>query len=73
MFLMESSSRMTSTLNVEVNEQLLRDFRSFAVQNRGRIYGALKPEVELALRNHLIMNGFIAEDSGDSTDGGDSS
>ena len=62
-----------ATLNVKVNEQLLRDFRSFAVQNRGRIHGALKPEVEIALRNHLIANGFLAEDSGDGTYGGDSS
>lgn len=64
---------MNTTLNVKVNEQLLRDFRSFAVQNRGRIHGALKPEVEIALRNHLIANGFLAEDSGEDTHGGDSS
>jgi len=62
-----------ATLNVKVNEQLLRDFRSFAVQNRGRIHGALKPEVEIALRNHLIVNGFLAKDSSDGTHGGDSS
>lgn len=60
-------------LVVDVEEQLLRDFRCFAVQERGRIYGALKPEVELALRNHMIMNGFLRENSSDEVDGGDSS
>ena len=40
-------------LAVELNEQLLEDFRRFAVNKRGKIYGVLKPEVELALRNHL--------------------
>jgi hypothetical protein len=48
-------------LVVEIEEKLLIDFRSFAVQNRGKIYGALKPEVELALHNHLIANGFLRE------------
>lgn len=38
---------------VDVNEELLKKFRSFAVKKHGRIYGVLKPEVELALRNHL--------------------
>jgi hypothetical protein len=42
-----------SLLAVEVNEQLLEDFRRFAVNKHGKIYGVLKPEVELALRNHI--------------------
>ena len=59
-------NKMTSTLNVEIDEQLLRDFRCFAVQKCGKIHGALKPEVELALRNHLITNGCESADGGDS-------
>ena len=42
-----------SILNVEVEDKLLDDFRKLAVNKRGKIYGVLKPEVELALRNHL--------------------
>ena len=42
-----------SLLAVEIDERLLMDFRKFAVAKHGRIYRALKPEVELALRNHL--------------------
>ena len=40
-------------LAVDLNEQLLEDFRRFAVNKHGMIYGVLKPEVELALRSHL--------------------
>ena len=40
-------------LAVDLNEQLLEDFRRFAVNKHGKIYGVLKPEVELALRSHL--------------------
>jgi hypothetical protein len=42
-----------SLLVVNMDEQLLEDFRRFAVNKHGKIYGVLKPEVELALRNHL--------------------
>jgi len=42
-----------SLLAVDIDERLLMDFRRFAVAKHGRIYRALKPEVELALRNHL--------------------
>lgn len=40
-------------LSVEIDEELLREFRKFAVGKHGTIYRALKPEVELALLNHL--------------------
>jgi len=40
-------------LVIELEEQLLKEFRRFAVNKHGRIRGVLKPEVELALRNHL--------------------
>jgi len=40
-------------LNVEVNDRLLQDFRKFAVEKHGRIYGVLKPEVEAALVAHM--------------------
>ena len=43
-----------SMLVVELDDQLLESFRRFAVNKRGRIYGVLKPEVELALKNHLM-------------------
>lgn len=42
-----------SLLAVEIDEELLREFRKFAVGKHGTIYRALKPEVELALVNHL--------------------
>ena len=42
-----------SLLVVNVDEQLLDNFRRFAVNKHGKIYGVLKPEIELALRNHL--------------------
>jgi len=42
-----------SLLAVDIDERLLMDFRRYAVGKHGRIYRALKPEVELALRNHL--------------------
>lgn len=41
-------------LVVDVDEQLLERFRRFAVGKHGKIYGVLKPEVELALKNHLL-------------------
>jgi hypothetical protein len=40
-------------LNVEVNDRLLQDFRKFAVEKHGRIYGVLRPEVEAALVAHM--------------------
>jgi hypothetical protein len=40
-------------LVVNLDEQLLDEFRRFAVNKRGKIHGVLKPEIELALRNHL--------------------
>jgi len=40
-------------LVVELEEQLLKDFRKYAVNKHGRIHDAIKPEVELALQNHL--------------------
>ena len=40
-------------LVVDLNDDLLKKFRRFAVNKHGKIYGVLKPEVELALRNHL--------------------
>ncbi|HOE46151.1 MAG TPA: hypothetical protein PLZ59_10075 [Methanothrix soehngenii] len=42
-----------SQLVVNMDEQLLDNFRRFAVNKHGKIYGVLKPEIELALRNHL--------------------
>lgn len=45
-----------AVLNVEIDDKLLDDFRRLAVNRRGKIYGVLKPEVELALRNHLVNN-----------------
>ena len=40
-------------LAVEIDNELLEEFRKFAVMKHGTIYRALKPEVELALKNHL--------------------
>ena len=40
-------------LAVDLNEQLLEDFRRFAVNKHGKIYGVLKREGEHALRSHL--------------------
>ncbi len=42
-----------SLLAVEIDSTLLVEFRKFAVGKHGTIYRALKPEVELALKNHL--------------------
>jgi hypothetical protein len=42
-----------AVLVVDLDGQLLERFRRFAVNKHGKIYGVLKPEVELALRNHL--------------------
>jgi hypothetical protein len=43
-----------SLLVVELDDRLLESFRKFAVNKHGKIYGVIKPEVELALRKHLI-------------------
>ena len=40
-------------LVVNLDQKLLEEFRRFAVDKHGKIYGVLKPEVETALRNHL--------------------
>lgn len=40
-------------LVVDVEENLLKEFRIFAAGKHGRLYNALKPEIELALRRHL--------------------
>jgi len=40
-------------LNVEIDDTLLQDFRRFAVEKHGRIYGVLKPEVEAALISYM--------------------
>ena len=40
-------------LVVNLGGDLLDEFRRFAVNKHGKIYGVLKPEVELALRSHL--------------------
>jgi hypothetical protein len=44
-------------LTVNIEDKLLNDFRRLAVNRRGKIHGVLKPEVELALRNHLAKQG----------------
>jgi hypothetical protein len=49
-------------LNVEVDDSLLRDFRRFAVEKHGRIYGVLKPEVEAALTEHMKMQRSLSRD-----------
>ncbi len=50
-------------LNVEIDDSLLKDFRRFAVQKHGRIYGVLKPEVEAALAEHMKMQKPISRDT----------
>jgi len=52
-------------LVVELEEQLLKDFKKYAVNKHGKIYGVLKPEVELALRNHLKKEEKAASEEGD--------
>jgi hypothetical protein len=42
-----------SLLAVDIDDMLLKEFRRFAVVKHGTIYRALKPEVELALKNHM--------------------
>ena len=42
-----------SLLVVDLDGHLLERFRIFAVNKHGKIYGVLKPEVELALRRYL--------------------
>ena len=49
-------------LNVEIDEELLQDFRRFAVQKHGRIYGVLKPEVEAALVEHMKIQKSLSRD-----------
>ena len=39
--------------NVDIDDELLQEFRKFAVDKHGRIYRVLKPEVEAALRAYL--------------------
>lgn len=41
-------------LVVDIDKQLLERFRRYAVNKHGKIYGVLKPEVELALRDNLL-------------------
>jgi hypothetical protein len=40
-------------LVVDLSENLLKEFKAFAAEKHGRLYNALKPEVEKALRRHL--------------------
>jgi hypothetical protein len=44
---------MTAILVVNLEENLLKEFKSFAAAKHGRLRNALRPEVELALKNHL--------------------
>ena len=55
-------------LVVDVNEDLLRRFRRFAVGKHGKLYNALKPEVELALKNHLANQRSNADSLEESDD-----
>jgi hypothetical protein len=50
---------------VELDERLLKEFRRFAVNKHGRIRGVLKPEAELALKNHLKMEEAAASEEDD--------
>lgn len=43
-------------LTVEIEGRLLKEFKTFAVQKHGKIYGVLRPEVENALREHLLAH-----------------
>jgi hypothetical protein len=45
---------MTALLVVNLDEDLLRSFKSYAATKHGRLRNALRPEVELALKNHLL-------------------
>ena len=40
-------------LNVQIEDDLLREFRNIAVQKHGRIYRVLGPEVTAALVEHM--------------------
>jgi hypothetical protein len=42
-----------TTICIDVDDKLLKDFRTFVVAKHGRIYGVLKPEVEAAMANHI--------------------
>ena len=42
-----------TTICIDIDDKLLRDFRRFAVTKHGRIYGVLRPEVEAALADHM--------------------
>jgi hypothetical protein len=44
---------MKAILVVNLEENLLKEFKSFAAAKHGRLRNALRPEVELALKNHL--------------------
>jgi hypothetical protein len=44
-------------LVVDLDGNLLERFRRFAVNKHGKIYGVLKPEVELALKRYLEREG----------------
>lgn len=44
---------MTAILVVNLDENLLKEFRSYAAAKHGRLRNALRPEVEAALKNHL--------------------
>ena len=44
---------MTALLVVNLDENLLRAFKGYAASKHGSLRNALRPEVELALKNHL--------------------
>jgi hypothetical protein len=45
---------MTALLVVNLDEGLLKAFKGYAASKHGRLRNALRPEVELALKNHLM-------------------
>jgi hypothetical protein len=47
---------MTALLVVNLDENLLKEFRSYAAAKHGRLRNALRPEVESALRNYLSLS-----------------
>jgi hypothetical protein len=44
---------LMTLLVVDLDQQLLAEFRGYAANKHGKLYGVLKYEVELALKNHL--------------------
>jgi hypothetical protein len=46
---------MTALLVVNLDEGLLREFKSHAALKHGRLRNALRPEVEQALKNYLEL------------------